>query len=108
MGGHERAAPIGIPRHGGRVDAAARPAAHATEHGAPVVPLLPAAVRRAALGGAHAGDGSPWPMAGSPPAGMVAGRLAAAARSAEHTSELQSLMRISYVVCCLKKHNNKH
>src|SRR3546814_3896221 len=28
-------------------------------------------------------------------------------RSAEHTSELQSLMRISYAVFCLKK-NNKH
>src|SRR3546814_9654728 len=26
-----------------------------------------------------------------------------AARSAEHTSELQSLMRISYAVCCLQK-----
>src|SRR3546814_6665900 len=26
-----------------------------------------------------------------------------AARSEEHTSELQSLMRISYAVCCLKK-----
>src|SRR3546814_3693469 len=25
-------------------------------------------------------------------------------RSAEHTSDLQSLMRISYDVCCLKKH----
>src|SRR3546814_8094615 len=33
---------------------------------------------------------------------------AAAARSEEHTSELQSLMRISYAVFCLKKktHNN--
>src|SRR3546814_13064899 len=33
-----------------------------------------------------------------------------AARSEEHTSELQSLMRISYAVFCLKKkkqHNNK-
>src|SRR3546814_16421023 len=29
--------------------------------------------------------------------------LAAAARSEEHTSELQSLMRISYAVFCLKK-----
>src|SRR3546814_7779364 len=31
-------------------------------------------------------------------------------RSAEHTSELQSLMRISYAVFCLKKkqNNNKH
>src|SRR3546814_2972578 len=26
-------------------------------------------------------------------------------RSAEHTSELQSLMRISYAVCCLKQKN---
>src|SRR3546814_3731890 len=30
-------------------------------------------------------------------------RLALPARSEEHTSELQSLMRISYDVCCLKK-----
>src|SRR3546814_6029747 len=30
-------------------------------------------------------------------------RLAAAQRSEEHTSELQSLMRISYAVFCLKK-----
>src|SRR3546814_6182739 len=29
-------------------------------------------------------------------------------RSEEHTSELQSLMRISYAVFCLKKKNNKH
>src|SRR3546814_1869227 len=28
-------------------------------------------------------------------------------RSEEHTSELQSLMRISYAVCCLKKNNNQ-
>src|SRR3546814_4215459 len=34
-----------------------------------------------------------------------------ARRSEEHTSELQSLMRISYAVCCLKKkkyNNNKN
>src|SRR3546814_2316881 len=30
-----------------------------------------------------------------------------AVRSEEHTSELQSLMRISYAVFCLKKKNNK-
>src|SRR3546814_3862057 len=32
------------------------------------------------------------------------------ARSEEHTSELQSLMRISYAVCCLKKKttDNQH
>src|SRR3546814_1471055 len=29
-------------------------------------------------------------------------------RSEEHTSELQSLMRISYAVFCLHKKNNKH
>src|SRR3546814_5611066 len=32
----------------------------------------------------------------------------AARRSEEHTSELQSLMRISYAVFCLKKKNAKH
>src|SRR3546814_8018834 len=32
---------------------------------------------------------------------------AATARSEEHTSELQSLMRISYAVFCLKKKNDK-
>src|SRR3546814_8481182 len=32
----------------------------------------------------------------------------AAGRSEEHTSELQSLMRISYAVFCLKKQNNRH
>src|SRR3546814_3628002 len=37
---------------------------------------------------------------GCPPGG--------ARRSEEHTSELQSLMRISYAVFCLKKKNRKH
>src|SRR3546814_9490923 len=32
--------------------------------------------------------------------------LAVSVRSEEHTSELQSLMRISYAVFCLKKKNN--
>src|SRR3546814_4180246 len=31
-----------------------------------------------------------------------------ATRSEEHTSELQSLLRISYAVFCLKKKNNKY
>src|SRR3546814_7109209 len=45
--------------------------------------------------------------------GGTAGWMAAAAlsrtmdRSEEHTSELQSLMRISYAVFCLKKKNNQ-
>src|SRR3546814_2429855 len=33
-------------------------------------------------------------------------RILTMARSEEHTSELQSLMRISYAVFCLKKKNN--
>src|SRR3546814_1085509 len=40
---------------------------------------------------ASAGNGSPQHLA----------------RSEEHTSELQSLMRISYAVFCLKKKNNR-
>src|SRR3546814_1263132 len=39
----------------------------------------------------------------------TASRLESANRSEEHTSELQSLMRISYAVFCLKKKNkNQH
>src|SRR3546814_1637751 len=35
-------------------------------------------------------------------------RLSVQCRSEEHTSELQSLMRISYAVFCLKKKKKKH
>src|SRR3546814_7535885 len=38
----------------------------------------------------------------------AAGVLEQHDRSEEHTSELQSLMRISYAVFCLKKKNKKH
>src|SRR3546814_8360660 len=37
------------------------------------------------------------------PVGIAFGRRAGGDRSEEHTSELQSLMRISYAVFCLKK-----
>src|SRR3546814_10688188 len=40
-------------------------------------------------------------------ADRVAERHAGVARSEEHTSELQSLMRISYAVFCLKKKKTK-
>src|SRR3546814_3611929 len=40
--------------------------------------------------------------------GYVARRLLLKPRSEEHTSELQSLMRISYAVFCLKKKQNKN
>src|SRR3546814_7830185 len=36
------------------------------------------------------------------------GAASSATRSEEHTSELQSLMRISYAVFCLKKKNHLH
>src|SRR3546814_3952442 len=39
-------------------------------------------------------------------AGRRAGRSSDASRSEEHKSELQSLMRISYAVFCLKKKKN--
>src|SRR3546814_1499360 len=42
------------------------------------------------------------PMA-SPQGGSTAGFARMRTRSEEHTSELQSLMRISYAVFCLKK-----
>src|SRR3546814_8032658 len=39
--------------------------------------------------------------------GVIVGDRHDVERSEEHTSELQSLMRISYAVFCLKKKNNK-
>src|SRR3546814_5882864 len=41
-------------------------------------------------------------------AGLLHVRLFLAIRSEEHTSELQSLMRISYAVFCLKKKQHHH
>src|SRR3546814_3159247 len=46
-----------------------------------------------------------WWKAGS--ATLGAAMLGGIARSEEHTSELQSLMRISYAVFCLKKKKNE-
>src|SRR3546814_1909483 len=43
------------------------------------------------------------PQAGSTGVGSVGGTTQGGYRSEEHTSELQSLMRISYAVFCLKK-----
>src|SRR3546814_6946088 len=70
--------------------------------------VVPAAVDGGGAGAArqrhaerlgHAGHGVRREHAG-------AGTLGRAGRSEEHTSELQSLMRISYAVFCLKKKNN--
>src|SRR3546814_8313540 len=46
------------------------------------------------------------PAGGAAVAGPV-GAAGARSRSEEHTSELQSLMRISYAVFCLQKKTNK-
>src|SRR3546814_3041599 len=50
----------------------------------------------------HAGDGGKVPAARH---GRPRRQALGAARSEEHTSELQSLMRISYAVFCLKNKN---
>src|SRR3546814_3955163 len=48
----------------------------------------------------------PAPVRASPKAAPARrGAIVRRARSEEHTSELQSLMRISYAVFCLKKKN---
>src|SRR3546814_4797347 len=49
------------------------------------------------------GSGAAAPAARQASCGVL--RAADARRSEEHTSELQSLMRISYAVFCLKKKN---
>src|SRR3546814_4469896 len=76
----------------GYVGAALRPA---ESRAAPVAPgdklERAGADLLARLGHADDDAGAPTAMAG---------------RSEEHTSELQSLMRISYAVFCLKKKNN--
>src|SRR3546814_2203190 len=46
--------------------------------------------------------------ASSPRPMQAATHRATGSRSEEHTSELQSLMRISYAVFCLKKKTKKH
>src|SRR3546814_18028351 len=43
-----------------------------------------------------------------PAVGYDGGAEGKASRSEEHTSELQSLMRISYAVFCLKKKTQRH
>src|SRR3546814_1503062 len=52
-------------------------------------------------------DGRPTGMAGTA-ANVTEGSNVNAERSEEHTSELQSLMRISYAVFCLKKKNKNN
>src|SRR3546814_4790611 len=56
----------------------------------------------------HADLGRYWYSMSASLNRIAADRAAQLERSEEHTSELQSLMRISYAVFCLKKKNNNH
>src|SRR3546814_972269 len=80
-----------------------------------LLPLLPAMVRRPHLVGISVGQcalygiGRPFARLveqgrGHRPEAMR--RHLVGSRSEEHTSELQSLMRISYAVSCLKQNKN--
>src|SRR3546814_3059934 len=57
--------------------------------------------------GGHGGEVGFAAMVDPVPELLGAERLFAELRSEEHTSELQSLMRISYAVFCLKKKKKK-
>src|SRR3546814_3631862 len=48
-----------------------------------------------------------WPSTSWPATATTTPRTTPSCRSEEHTSELQSLMRISYAVFCLKKKKHK-
>src|SRR3546814_2388723 len=96
--------PVGTIIHGSRKDKKATPAPAPTPE--PVAPMPDveaanaAAKRRAAAGRARSGRLSTILTDG----GRAGVRIV---RSEEHTSELQSLMRTSYAVFCLKKKTNK-
>src|SRR3546814_17923240 len=64
---------------------------------------LPICVRRIAATVRRPRAALPLPLPRFRPA-----RREPACKSEEHTSELQSLMRISYAVFCLKKKTNQH
>src|SRR3546814_4799570 len=55
----------------------------------------------------HRAGGHADPLCAAQSAGVGADRARTRGRSEEHTSELQSLMRISYAVFCLKKKNTQ-
>src|SRR3546814_4932192 len=63
-------------------------------------------LRQATLGMQHQVVGQDHRKRLAPDEVARAPHRVAKARSEEHTSELQSLMRISYAVLCLKKKNN--
>src|SRR3546814_5130446 len=76
------------------------PAAEVWEHPS----VAPNSTRCARCRACRWPDSECWRPRGIRAARAVADRR----RSEEHTSELQSLMRISYAVFCLKKNRNTH
>src|SRR3546814_3836444 len=64
--------------------------------------------RFALVGAASAASLSSLPCEGRGRSQSKSSRLKPLLRSEEHTSELQSLMRISYAVFCLKKKKRNH
>src|SRR3546814_12063031 len=62
---------------------------------------------RSGAGGGALAAGAMGLLLGNKKARKFGGKALTYGRSEEHTSELQSLMRISYAVFCLKKKNNK-
>src|SRR3546814_8946203 len=70
-------------------------------------PLALAGRRRRAVAAAHREHGLLGGDHRDPGAGAVRHRHLHGGRSEEHTSELQSLMRTSYAVFCLKKKNTQ-
>src|SRR3546814_10501591 len=69
-------------------------------------PMLTTMVSSSEVNGTHSPccDFTSRPAALAPTSKVI--RLMSSCRSEEHTSELQSLMRISYAVFCLKKQKN--
>src|SRR3546814_13864379 len=63
---------------------------------------------RSAIRAGYSGRGGPFRAADETLSSGFRQPMRAAGRSEEHTSELQSLMRISYAVFCLKKNKPLH
>src|SRR3546814_6790701 len=105
-----------LSHSGGRADHAFRlvpaclgvfPAGAGSRQDARLAPLgLPSGKRQAATAARSALRDCPVEEGGDAVQRDIAGKEGFADRSEEHTSELQSLMRISYAVFCLKKQIN--
>src|SRR3546814_5263048 len=96
--------PPAAPEHG-RGSSRSKPGIRA---GGPGLRGAAAGANRAGRGRAYAFRRAPGALLGKPLRGLCRQASVAGTRSEEHTSELQSLMRISYAVFCLKKKNNIH